>query len=131
MSDDNKLKSTLIYGSNRTYFFDVKISQEGGKYLVIQENRLNTEQHQITVGEENLAQFLKALHHLLPEFGIEEPSIGDFINAFKPWTPEEDEDLERYSVEGTPLPELSQIFQRRKKAIQVRIEKLKRKEHFK
>lgn len=131
MSDDNKLKSTLIYGSNRTYFFDVKISQEGGKYLVIQENRLNDPQRQITIGEENLAQFLKALHHLLPEFGIEEPPVGDFINAFKPWTPEEDEDLERYAVEGTPLPELSQIFQRRKKAIQVRIEKLKRKEHSK
>ena len=130
MSDDNKLKSTLIYGSNRTYFFDVKISQEGGKYLVIQENRLNDPQRQITIGEENLAQFLKALHHLLPEFGIEEPPVGDFINAFKPWTPEEDEDLERYTIEGTPLPELSQIFQRRKKAIQVRIEKLKRKEHF-
>ena len=131
MCDDNKLKSTLIYGSNRTYFFDVKISQEGSKYLLIQENKLNDLQRQIIVGEENLAQFLKALHHLLPEFGIEEPSTGDFINAFKPWTPEEDEDLERYAVEGTPLPELSQIFQRRKKAIQVRIEKLKRKEHSK
>ena len=130
MSDDNKLKSILIYGSNRTYFFDVKISQEGGKYLVIQENRLNDVQRQITIGEDNLAQFLKALHHLLPEFGIEEPSTSEFINAFKPWTPEEDEDLERYAVEGKPLPELSQIFQRRKKAIQVRIEKLKRKEHF-
>ncbi len=47
------------------------------------------------------------------------------------WTPEEDEDLVRYAVESTPFPELSKIFQRRKKAIEVRIEKLKRKKHFK
>lgn len=72
MSDINKIKSTLIYGSNRTYFFDIKTNVEGNKYLVIQENKLNSEQLKVTIGEENIAQFIKALNLLLPEFGLEE-----------------------------------------------------------
>ncbi len=72
MSDIKKIKSTLIYGSNRTYFFDIKTNLEGNKYLVIQENKLNSEQLKVTIGEENIAQFIKALNLLLPEFGLEE-----------------------------------------------------------
>jgi Protein of unknown function (DUF3276) len=72
MGDTNKIKSTLIYGSNRTYFFDIKTNIEGNKYLVIQENKLNSEQLKVTIGEENIAQFIKALNLLLPEFGLEE-----------------------------------------------------------
>jgi Protein of unknown function (DUF3276) len=72
MGDNNKIKSTLIYGSNRTYFFDIKTNIEGNKYLVIQENKLNSEQLKVTIGEENIAQFIKALNLLLPEFGLEE-----------------------------------------------------------
>ena len=72
MSDINKIKSTLIYGSNRTYFFDIKTNLEGSKYLVIQENKLNSEQLKVTIGEENIAQFIKALNLLLPEFGLED-----------------------------------------------------------
>ncbi len=72
MSDINKIKSTLIYGSNRTYFFDIKTNLEGNKYLVIQENKLNSEQLKVTIGQENIAQFIKALNLLLPEFGLEE-----------------------------------------------------------
>ena len=64
MKNDTKLKSTLIYGGNRTYFFDVKSNQDGEKYLVITENKPNVENAQITNTEENLAFFLKGLQKL-------------------------------------------------------------------
>lgn len=125
MCDDNKLKSTLIYGNSRTYFFDVKISPEGYKYLVIQDNKMKDERRHISIGEENIIQFIKALHQLLPEFGIESLPKEDFTKTSKIWTSTEDEALKRYALEGMSLIKLSEIFKRKKTSIQARLNKLK------
>ncbi len=70
-NNDTQLKSTLIYGGSRTYFFDVKSNPNGQKYLVVSENKPNCENHQIVILEEHLPFFIKGLQKLLPEFGIE------------------------------------------------------------
>ena len=70
-NNDTRLKSTLIYGGSRTYFFDVKSNQNGEKYLVVSENKPNCENSQIVISEEHLPFFIKGLQKLLPEFGIE------------------------------------------------------------
>jgi len=40
MQDDKPIKSEMIRCGKRTYFFDVKITQKGDKYLKITETRL-------------------------------------------------------------------------------------------
>lgn len=72
MIDDAKLKSVLLHCSNRTYFFDILKSEQGPKYLIIKENKINNDQNEIIVGQDNMPAFVKALHQLLSEMGVEE-----------------------------------------------------------
>lgn len=125
MKNDTKLKSTLIYGGNRTYFFDVKSNQEGEKYLVITENKPNIENAQITITEENLAFFLKGLQKLLPEFGNETVLPEKQTDSLRTWTYEEDEQLEQLFREGKSVEDLGQILHRTEGMVYTRLEKLK------
>lgn len=75
MIDDAKLKSVLLHCSNRTYFFDILKSEQGPKYLIIKENKINNDHNEIIVGQDNMPAFVKALHQLLSEMGIEENTL--------------------------------------------------------
>jgi FAD/FMN-containing dehydrogenase len=125
MKNDTKLKSTLIYGGNRTYFFDVKSNQNDEKYLVITENKPNVENSQIVITEENLAYFLKGLQRILPEFGIETILANKQTDSFRTWTYEEEEQLEQLHREGKSVEEMSHILHRSEGTIYARLEKLK------
>jgi FAD/FMN-containing dehydrogenase len=125
MKNDTKLKSTLIYGGNRTYFFDVKSNQNDEKYLVITENKPNVENSQIVITEENLAYFLKGLQRILPEFGIETILANKQTDSFRTWTYEEEEHLEQLHRDGKSVEEMSHILHRSEGTIYARLEKLK------
>ncbi len=43
MQDDKPIKSEMMRCGKRTYFFDVKVTQKGDKYLKITETRLMEE----------------------------------------------------------------------------------------
>jgi hypothetical protein len=73
MIHDAKLKSVLLHCSNRTYFFDILKSEQGPKYLSIKEDTINNDGHEIIVGQDTMPAFVKALHQLLTDMGLEEP----------------------------------------------------------
>lgn len=75
MMTDAKLKSTLLHCNNHTYFFDILKSEQGPKYLIIKENKINNDQNEIIIGQDNMPAFVKALHQLLSEMGFEEPTL--------------------------------------------------------
>jgi Protein of unknown function (DUF3276) len=125
MKNDTKLKSTLIYGGNRTYFFDVKCNENDEKYLVITENKPNIDNAQIIITEENLGYFLKGLQKILPTFGLESTLPDKQTDSFRSWTYEEDEQLEQLIGENKSIEELSQILHRSEGTVYARLEKLK------
>jgi hypothetical protein len=125
MKDDIKLKSTLIYGGNRTYFFDIKSNQNDEKYLVITENKPNVDNAQIIIAEENLAYFIKGLQKILPDFGLESTLPDKKTDSFRSWTYEEDEQLEQLFKDSKSVEDMSQILQRSEGTIHARLEKLK------
>lgn len=63
-SERKELFSEKVLADGRTYFFDVKESQEGSKYLVISESRQvgsGYEHNRVMVFEENLEAFFTSL----------------------------------------------------------------------
>ena len=76
MNGDTILKSLLVHSYGCTYFFDIRESQHGSKYVVIRENKIiESDPNQIIIGKENLRGFLKALHQLLPEMDMEDNPV--------------------------------------------------------
>jgi hypothetical protein len=72
MIHDAKLKSVLLHCSNRTYFFDILKSEQGPKYLIIKEDTINNDGREIIVEQDTMPAFVKALHQLLSDMGLEE-----------------------------------------------------------
>lgn len=67
------LSKTLKTQGSRTYFFDVKESAKGDKYLLISESRKNTEtgkyeHHRVMVFNEDIYSFNAVLQEALREF---------------------------------------------------------------
>jgi len=62
MSDERKeLFSEKVVAGSRTYFFDVKESKDGTRYLVISELRqagTDNKRHRVMIFEENAAAFV-------------------------------------------------------------------------
>ena len=54
----------------------------------------------------------------------------EYPNAYMPWTKEDDEQLEQLFCEGKSIGELSEVFQRKKGAIESRIKKLELREKY-
>ncbi|MBU4320348.1 MAG: DUF3276 family protein [Thermodesulfovibrionales bacterium] len=64
----NELFSERVSAGNRTYFFDVKESVEGSKYLVISESKRVGETHEhnrVMVFEEDILAFSNGLKKTL------------------------------------------------------------------
>lgn len=104
----NELFSERVPAGSRTYFFDVKESQDGDKYLVISDSR-NTdsgyEYYRVMVFEEFFEDFqagyAKAMAFLdLPEASSNSKTYSvdkirkQYPRAYKKWSPGEDEALE-------------------------------------
>lgn len=137
-----ELFSCRFAAGNRTYFFDVKVTREGVKYLTISESRPRGETHEHTrvmVFEENLEKFAHALsqaaafcalesdrqhNELEPEGDRFEEIRQEHPKAYAKWTEEEDRKLEEQVKAGKSLTQLAAIFGRQPSAIRSRLSKL-------
>lgn len=58
MKDHKKeIYSDRVSAGNRTYFFDVKVTREGAKYLTISEANFKGDHVQIMIFEDHLTEF--------------------------------------------------------------------------
>lgn len=143
---DNEIYSNKITKGLRTYFFDIKKSENDDLYLKISESKKTGngfEHHRLMVFDEDLKDFVEVLKKTLTKFKeLKEPkqaegkaySVGKIREthkqAYMPWTTEDDSKLELLFCEGKKVKELAQIFGRNEGAISSRIKKLELKEKY-
>src|SRR5262245_15364675 len=121
--------SEKIAAGSRTYFFDVKESDQGVRYLVISESRQTgstAEHHRVVVFEEHLEKFSEILDQAVwlmarkdksKSYSLDEIS-RKYPRDYEKWTSEEDERLTSRYQAGLDLLELAAIFQRQPSAIE-------------
>jgi hypothetical protein len=145
MSDapHRELASARVSAGSRTYFFDLKESQNGVRYLVISESRegkTGYEHHRVMVFEEHLDAFCACLNDFLGEFhgnqtvsraeeAIPKEALASALPKDRPvvhakWTLEDDERLWSLHEAGCSLRELETIFQREPGLVQSRLTRL-------
>ena len=129
--------SEYFRAGNRTYFFDIKESKDSKRYLSIVESKKKDgefEKFKIMIYEEDIELFAKYFNSSLLKFfkaKKKEDSISHqnkvkakYPNAYSPWSPEADEELEILFCKGQSDKELSIHFERNIGGIQSRIKKL-------
>lgn len=137
MNDDKEIDSIKIAARKRTYFLDVKQTCKGAKYLKICESKRidkgEFDRHGIMIFEEDLYKIVEALKVVLKYFPVGknpdtkskmEQTKAKFVNAYKPWTSEEDLKLTKFFYQGKNPKEISEILQRNIGAVNSRIVKL-------
>jgi len=131
-----ELFSEKIAAGSRTYFFDVKESRDGTKYLVISESRKGGkeeyEHNRIMIFQEHIPVFAKGLKNALKfirksgktkAYGVEEIR-QKYPKAYAKWTEDEDNFLRNEYLRGQTIDELASTFQRQPSAIRSRLRKL-------
>ena len=135
MSDDfNKtLHTETIPAESRTYFFDVKESRDGTRYLCITETRSTDsehEHHRVMVFQEHMEAFHEAYLKAAERFDLKPKAYRvdkireEHAHAYKKWTREEDKQLADKYNQGIEIKELANMFQRQPSAIRSRLSKL-------
>jgi len=132
-----ELFSIRANAGSRTYFFDVKESQDGTRYLVVSESRQNKvgvyEHHRVMVFEEHIEEFQLAMTQAIANLRkLREPSKAYSLDevrkvhpkAYEKWTPEDDRHLWALHRSGCSIKELSTEFDRKSGAIESRLRKL-------
>lgn len=135
--------STSFHAGKRTYFFDIKKTKDGNKYIKITESKRidsdNFERHQIMVFQEDIDKFADAVAETVKEIKeSDEPEKAYTLedkrkknpNAYTPWTNQDDKRLEILYCECKTIKELTNIFGRNAGAIRSRIDKLELKEKY-
>lgn len=143
--ESKKLYSALITRGKRSYFFDIKRSENESLFLSLTESRKKEdafERHNIIIFQDDLSNFKSVLEHTLFKF---DELIGQNhskkkysmeerrkVNrqAYLPWSAEADERLEVLFCEGSSIKEMSKIFERTLGAIKSRIKKLELREKY-
>lgn len=143
--DNNELFTDKITKGNRTYFFDVKKSENGSLYLSVSESKRTDdgfEKYKILIFEEDIKDFQKVFNRAVKKLEKLTDSESDknsytlddireqHPQAYLPWSPEDDEKLEALFCEGKTIKELANIFERKAGAITSRIKKLELKEKY-
>jgi hypothetical protein len=125
----------------RTYFFDIKKSEQGDTYLTISESKKSSsgfEHHRVMIFEEDINDFAELFQKTLNEFrtvsNVKAYSVekirGQFPNAYAPWTDEDDSKLEIMFCEKKKVKEIAKFFGRNEGAINSRIKQLGLKEKY-
>ena len=126
--------SICMAAGSRTYFFDVKESVNGSKYLKITESRRDPEgefEHsRVMVYEEHFEQFLESVTQAVQFMAREgkpysvERIRREHPKAYARWTEEEDHALRETYEQGRTLGELAAQLGRQPGGIQSRLRKL-------
>jgi len=125
-----ELYSEKVTAGSRTYFFDVKESKEGKKYLVISESRAGQDHQRVMIFDEYLDAFTvgfkQALKFLrpkrLPKQVIQ--ARGQYPRAYENWSAEEEQTVVKKYQSGNSIEELAAEFKRNPGAIRSRLRKL-------
>ncbi|QIH32314.1 DUF3276 family protein [Sphingobacterium sp. DR205] len=143
--DNNELFTDKITKGNRTYFFDVKKSENGSLYLSVSESKRaddGFEKYKILIFEEDIRDFKKVFNRAVKklekltdlESDKKSYTLDDIREqhpqAYRPWSAEDDEKLEALFCEGKTVKELAATFERKEGAITSRIKKLELKEKY-
>jgi len=145
--NDKEVYSDKITKGKRTYFFDIKKSEQGDLYLKVSESKKTSsgfEHYRLMVFEEDIQDFADTFSKALAKFKeLKTPkpptdakaySVEKIRQAHKaaymPWTAEDDKKLELLFCEGKKVKELAQIFGRNDGAISSRIKKLELRDKY-
>ena len=129
--EGKELFSEKVSAGSRTYFFDVKQSKDGTRYLVISESKQaesDYEHHRVMIFEESLDTFCAAFEKATTFLGRKSKSKSysrdemqqKHPKAYEKWTPDEDAALKKKHSEGISMPDLTKFFQRQPSAIRSR-----------
>lgn len=127
-----ELFSIKISTGNREYFFNVKQSNAGIKYLTIRESSKEDKSgNRIIIFQEHLQRFREGLSIAFSQFE-EKISYKNKLEkvrkihprAYMKWTEEDDIQLKNDYVQGKSINALANFFQRRPGAIRTRLKKL-------
>ena len=127
-----ELFTERVSAGRRTYYFDVKESDDETKYLVISESRATDggfEHDRVMVFEENLEAFYAAFEKTIDfirsgkAYSVENIR-NRYPKAYSQWTIEEDEALRLKYQDGSSVSELADFFQRQPGAIKSRLSHL-------
>lgn len=131
-----ELFSEKVSAGSRTYFFGVKGSVDGTKYLVISESRQDGgesyKHSRVMVFEEHILLFHEGLKKAIEFIGQKNKSKTynveqirqEYAKAYAKWTKDEDIRLRNEYTQGKTINELTLIFQREPGAIRSRLQKL-------
>lgn len=132
MEKDKIIQSLTVRSGHHTYYIDVQTTADD-KFLSLTEIRRTPEgyheRHQVQLSGDSIRKVIAALQATLEHFQGQSKSSMEaakekYPNAFKPWTKEDDLQLQMLYYEGRPASELATHFQRNPGAINARIEKL-------
>lgn len=136
LEQKKELFSEKVSVGNRTYFFDVKESVGGVKYLVITESKKLNEgtrkRNRIMIFQDNMSAFndgfIKALEFMFGKNELKTYSVQEirqkYPKAYEKWTEDEDTHLKDEYTQDKTVKELADIFQRKPNAIRSRLQKL-------
>ena len=138
MGARRELFSQKLQAGSRTYFFDVKESPAGHRYLTITETRCrggdSHERHRVMVFEEHVTEFRDGLEAALALFTEEDRPKAytvehirrEYPRAYEKWTEEEDVRLAREydQTRSQAIETLAKACGRQPGAIRSRLRKL-------
>ena len=126
-----------VVAGSRNYFFDVKESKDGTKYLVINEskkisgNNETYDSNKIMIFEEHLGSFAEGIGKAFDFLGIKIKNLTNleeirriYPKAYERWTSEEDNQLKGKYLDGVSINELASFLERKPSAIRSRLAKL-------
>lgn len=117
---------------SRTYFLDMKESEEDKKYLILTESRKlkngDFKRNHIMLFEEGFEDFLEAVSRAINKPMVKSNKIVESrLNhsmAYQPWSEKDDQLLKRLYLEGKTIQQLMTLFKRNRGAIVSRIKKM-------
>lgn len=117
---------------SRTYFLDMKESEEDKKYLILTESRKlkngDFKRNHIMLFEEGFEDFLEAVNRAINKPNVRNNKIEELrlkhAMAYQAWSEEDDQLLRRLYIEGKTIQQLMTLFKRNRGAIVSRIKKM-------
>lgn len=133
MLQKNKLFSIKTSAGSRDYIFDIKVSVDGIKYLVIKEVREGFKTKQIIIFEEHLQTFYKNFRKSIKFMRNKKTKTynieylrHDYPKAYTIWSRDEDDRLIKLYIHNKTIKEIAFIYQRKPSAVLSRLKKLKK-----
>ena len=128
-----------LRSGNRSFYFDIKETENGSNYLVISEISTKPngekERRQILVFENEIDQVAEKICKSLISFTrksttkeAKEARIAKakekYANAYEPWSEKDDAELTLFHKQGSSMENITKSLQRQPGAIKARLERL-------